>query len=364
VEPAGKYGVKFVTKEPFAALDGPRLGGLLGLHRERGRRGQARRPPNKNAVGTGPLSCWRTGRSSSRWCSSATPNYWKKGRAARRPADPARHPPTRPTSWPRCARARSTTPFIEDNKNYNLLKGREVADRLPLLAARLRLSQHQRLPAARSRTCASRQAISWAVDRAPGHAGGDGGLRAPDGPGPRRPMKTVAATRRPVAEVLQAPTSRRPRSCWPRPAWRAAFSVKCSVIPTFPHHGLGRAGHRAAAQAHRPINMEIENVEYAVLDQALAGQGLRHDHEHDARLRPTPTWGFFPPACTPPRGQKLETRGSMPDLDALLEEGRRTMDQKKRKEIYDRVQNHDSRERAAPCGFFSAGPPSTSPRPA
>jgi peptide/nickel transport system substrate-binding protein len=29
---------------------------------------------------------------------------------------------------------------------------------------------------------------------------------------------------------------------------------------------------------------------------------------------------------------------SVPDLDALLEEGRRTMDQKKRKEIYDRVQ--------------------------
>ena len=28
----------------------------------------------------------------------------------------------------------------------------------------------------------------------------------------------------------------------------------------------------------------------------------------------------------------------MPELDALLEEGRRTMDQKKRKEIYDRVQ--------------------------
>ena len=29
---------------------------------------------------------------------------------------------------------------------------------------------------------------------------------------------------------------------------------------------------------------------------------------------------------------------SVPELDALLEEGRRTMDQKKRKEIYDRVQ--------------------------
>jgi peptide/nickel transport system substrate-binding protein len=28
----------------------------------------------------------------------------------------------------------------------------------------------------------------------------------------------------------------------------------------------------------------------------------------------------------------------VPDLDVLLEEGRRTLDQKKRKEIYDRVQ--------------------------
>ena len=92
-----------------------------------------------------------------------------------------------------------------------------------------------------------------------------------------------------------------------------------------------------AAQLKRiGITAEIENVEYAVWIKRWLAK------DFDMTMNTTPGYAdpghrVLPGACTRPRGQNWNS-WSVPELDALLEEGRRTMDQKKRKEIYDKVQ--------------------------
>jgi peptide/nickel transport system substrate-binding protein len=112
------------------------------------------------------------------------------------------------------------------------------------------------------------------------------------------------------------------------------FSVKCSVIPTFPTMVSGAPV--IAAQLKRiGINMAIENVEYAVwIKRWLA-------HDFDMTMNSTPGYAdpdvaFFRPLHST-KGQNWNS-WNVPAVDALLEEGRRTMDQKKRKEVYDRLQ--------------------------
>jgi peptide/nickel transport system substrate-binding protein len=91
-----------------------------------------------------------------------------------------------------------------------------------------------------------------------------------------------------------------------------------------------------AAQLKRiGINVEIENVEYAVWIK----RWLAKDFDMTMNTTPgyaDPDTAFFR-ALHSTKGQNWNS-WSVPDLDAMLEEGRRTMDVKKRKEIYDRVQ--------------------------
>src|SRR3989442_11202695 len=112
------------------------------------------------------------------------------------------------------------------------------------------------------------------------------------------------------------------------------FTVKCSVIPTFPTMVSGAPV--IAAQLKRiGITMEIENVEYAVWIK----RWLAHDFDMTMNTTPgyaDPDTAFFR-ALHSTKGQNWNS-WSVPELDGLLEEGRRTLDQKKRTEIYDRVQ--------------------------
>ena len=83
------------------------------------------------------------------------------------------------------------------------------------------------------------------------------------------------------------------------------------------------------------ITAEIENVEYAVWIK----RWLAKDFDMTMNTTPgyaDPDTAFFR-ALHSTKGQNWNS-WSVPELDALLEDGRRTMDQKKRKEIYDRVQ--------------------------
>ena len=110
--------------------------------------------------------------------------------------------------------------------------------------------------------------------------------------------------------------------------------MKCSVIPTFPTMVAG-APVIAAHLKRIGITVEIENVEYAIWIK----RWLAKDFDMTMNTTPgyaDPDTAFFR-ALHSTKGQNWNS-WSVPDLDGLLEEGRRTMDQKKRKEIYDRVQ--------------------------
>src|SRR6185503_14715465 len=160
VEPAGKYGVKFVTKEPFAGLLAA-LGGFWGfIISEAGIKKHG--DLNKAALGTGPfmLEDWKV---EQQLTLKKNPYYWKKGLpyvdelVLRVIPDEANIVAALRTGQIHHA-------FIEDNKNYNLLKDEKTLtgyrssrlgyDYLNITATRGPLKDVR-----------VRQAISWAVDR-------------------------------------------------------------------------------------------------------------------------------------------------------------------------------------------------------
>ena len=114
----------------------------------------------------------------------------------------------------------------------------------------------------------------------------------------------------------------------------SGFTVKLCVIPTFPTMVNG-APVIAANLKRIGITAEIENVEYAVWIK----RWLAKDFDMTMNTTPgyaDPDTAFFR-ALHSTKGQNWNS-WSVPDLDGVLEEGRRTMDPKKRKEIYDRAQ--------------------------
>ena len=160
VEPAGKYTVKFVTKEPFAGLLAA-LGGFWGfIISEAGIKQHG--DLNKAALGTGPFmfSDWKV---EQQLVLKKNPYYWKKGLpyvdelVIRTIPDEANIVAALRTGQIHHA-------FIEDNKNYNLLKDEKTLtgyrssrlgyDYLNITATRGPLKDVR-----------VRQAISWAVDR-------------------------------------------------------------------------------------------------------------------------------------------------------------------------------------------------------
>ncbi len=177
-----------------------------------------------------------------------------------------------------------------------------------------------------------RQAISWAVDRAQVMrvaASGFGRLTAPA----TAPMKQWQI---PEAEWMKyyKPDVDKAKKLMADAGQAGGFTVKLLVIPTFPTMVSG-APVVAAHLKRIGINAEIENVEYAVWIK----RWLAKDFDMTMNTTPgyaDPDTAFFR-ALHSTKGQNWNS-WSVPEIDALLEDGRRTMDQKKRKEIYDRVQ--------------------------
>src|SRR5207249_2370720 len=243
VEPTGKYGVKFTTKEPFAGLLAA-LGGFWGfIINEAGVKKHG--DLNKAAVGTGPfvLEDWKV---EQQMTLKKNPNYFKKGLPH---VDQVilRVIPDEANIVAALRTGQIHHAFIEDNKNFNLLKDEKLM--------------------------------------------ADAGVAS-------------------------------------------GFTVKCMVIPTFPTMVSGAPV--IANQLKRiGITMEIEQVEYAIWIK----RWLAHDFDMTMNTTPgyaDPDTAFFR-ALHSTRGQNWNS-WSVPELDALLEDGRRTMDGKKRKEIYDKVQ--------------------------
>ncbi|PYM30467.1 MAG: hypothetical protein DMD80_03980 [Candidatus Rokuibacteriota bacterium] len=327
VEPAGKYAVKFITKEPFAGLLAA-LGGFWGfIISEAGIKKHG--DLNKAALGTGPfvLEDWKV---EQQMVLKKNPHYFKKGRphvdqiVLRTIPDEANIVAALRTGQIQHA-------FIEDNKNYNLLKDEKslTGYRSSRLGYDFLNINATRGPLKDVRV---RQAISWTVDRAQVlrvAASGFGRLTAPA----TAPMKQWQLPEEQWMRYYK-PDVEKAKKLMADAGQAQGFSVKLGVIPTFPTMVSGAPV--VAAQLKRiGITAEIENVEYAVWIKRWQAK------DFDLTMNTTPGYAdpdtaFFR-ALHSTKGQNWNS-WSVPDLDAMLEEGRRTLDPKKRKEIYDRVQ--------------------------
>ncbi len=298
VEPAGRHAVKFVTKEPFAGLLAA-LGGFWGfIISEAGIKKHG--DLNKAALGTGPfmLQDWKV---EQQMVLKRHPGYFKKGLPHVDEVN-LRIIPDEANIVAALRTGQIHHAFIEDNKNYNLLKDEKTLTgyRSSRLGYDFLNINASRGPLKDVRV---RQAISWAVDRAQVMrvaASGFGRLTAPA----TAPMKQWQL---------------------PEDQWMRYYKPDLDKARKL----LADAGQAAG------ITAEIENVEYAVWIKRWLAK------DFDLTMNTTPGYAdpdtaFFR-ALHSTKGQNWNS-WSVPELDALLEEGRRTMDPKKRKEIYDRVQ--------------------------
>jgi peptide/nickel transport system substrate-binding protein len=328
VEPAGKYTVKFITKEPFAGLLAA-LGGFWGFIINEAGVKSSGGDLNKAAVGTGPFTFvdWKV---EQQLVLKRNPTYFRKGLPH---VDEliVRTIPDESNIVAALRTGQIQHAFIEDNKNYNLLK--EEKSLTGYRSSRLGYD-YLNISANRGplKDVRVRQAISWAVDRSQVlrvAAAGFGRLTAPA----TAPMKQWQLPEE-VWMKYYKPDVEKAKKLMAEAGQSAGFTVKCLVIPTFPTMVAGAPV--IANQLKRiGITMEIENVEYAIwIKRWLA-------HDFDMTMNSTPGYAdpdtaFFR-ALHSTKGQNWNS-WSVPELDALLEEGRRTLDFKKRKEIYDRVQ--------------------------
>jgi peptide/nickel transport system substrate-binding protein len=328
VEPVGKYGVKFVTKEPFAALVAA-LGGFWGFIVSEAGVKKGGGDLNKIAMGTGPfmLEDWKV---EQQMVFKRNPNYFKKGQPY---VDEliVRVIPDEANIVAALRTGQIHHAFIEDNKNYNLLKEEKTLTgyRSSRLGYDYLNISANRGPLGDVRV---RQAISWAVDRSQVMrvaTAGFGRLTAPA----TAPMKQWQIPEEQWMKYYK-PDVEKAKKLMAEAGQANGFTVKCMVIPTFPTMVSGAPV--VAAQLKRiGINMEIENVEYAIWIKRWQA------HDFDMTLNSTPGYAdpdvaFFR-ALHSTKGQNWNS-WKVPEVDAMLEEGRKTMDAKKRKEIYDRVQ--------------------------
>jgi peptide/nickel transport system substrate-binding protein len=336
VEPAGKYQVRFVTKEPFAALLAA-LAGFWGYIVSEAGVTKGGGDLNKTTMGTGPFTLvdWKV---EQQMVFRKNPSYWKRGLPY---VDEViiRTIPDEANIVAALRTGQIHHAFIEDNKNWNLLKDEKALtgyrgsrlgyDFLNISANRVNHPPDKPWPLKDVRV---RQAISWAVDRSAilrVAAAGFGRLTPPC----TAPMKPWQLPEEQWMRYYR-PDPERARRLLAEAGYPSGFTVKLSVIPTFPTMVNG-APVVAANLKRIGINVEIENVEYAVWIKRWLAK------DFDMTMNTTPGYGdpdtaFFR-ALHSTKGQNWNS-WSVPDLDALLEEGRRTFDQKKRKEIYDRVQ--------------------------
>ncbi len=327
VEPVGKYGIKFVTKEPFAGLLAA-LGGFWGfIISEAGIKKYG--DLNKAALGTGPfmLEDWKV---EQQLVLKKNPNYFRKGQPYV-DALTLRVIPDEANIVAALRTGQIHHAFLEDNKNFNLLKDEKTLtgyrssrlgyDYLNINASRGPLKDVR-----------VRQAISWTVDRSQVMrvaASGFGRLTAPA----TQPMKQWQIPEEQWMRYYKADVEKA-KKLMADAGQANGFTVKLLVIPTFPTMVSGAPV--VASQLKRiGINAEIENVEYAIWIK----RWLAHDFDMTMNTTPgyaDPDTAFFR-ALHSTKGQNWNS-WSVPELDAALELGRRTMDPKKRKEIYDRVQ--------------------------
>src|SRR4030095_14731312 len=260
VEPAGKYAVKFSTKEPFAGLLAA-LGGVWGFiisaagHKKQRDLQKAavgtaaflaalggfwgfiiseagikkHGDLNKAALGTGPfmLEDWKV---EQQLVLKKPPGYFKKGQPYRDELI-VRTIPDEANIVAALRTGQIQHAFIEDNKNYNLLKDEKSLT--GYRSSRLRY-EHLNITATRGplKDVRVRQAISWAVDRGQVMrvaAAGFGRLTAPA----TAPMKQWQLPEEQWMRYYK-PDVDKAKKLLTDAGVGSGFTVKLLVIPTFP----------------------------------------------------------------------------------------------------------------------------------
>src|SRR5215470_790888 len=227
VEPAGRYAVKFITKEPFAGLLAA-LGGFWGfIISEAGIKKYG--DLNKAALGTGPfmLVDWKV---EQQMVLKKHPGYFKKGLPYVDEVN-LRIIPDEANVVAALRTGQIHHAFIEDNKNYNLLK--EEKSLTGYRSSRLGYD-YLNINASRGplKDVRVRQAISWAVDRAQVMrvaASGFGRLTAPA----TAPMKQWQLPEEQWMKYYK-PDVEKAKKLMAEAGVGSGFTVKCMVIPTFP----------------------------------------------------------------------------------------------------------------------------------
>lgn len=328
IETPDKYTVRIHTKQPSASL----LAGLAGNWQsivprdEVEKRGDLRH----TAIGTGPfiLQEWVP---QSHLKARRNPDYWDKGK----PYVDAVEIKIIPDEASIIAQLRTGNihhALLEDNKNFLLVKDdkRLNAMRSPRLGFDCMIMNLGRKPFDDVRV---RQGISLAIDRIEVLQVAASGLGQVTGP--------LTPAMKPWALPIEAfkewytPNPERAKKLLAEAGFPNGFKTTLKVIPTFPTMVAG--AQVIAAQLKRiGVDVQIIQEEYGVWIKNIIKPNFNFDMTMNlTNGEPDPDSLLYRRVSSV---EKQWTNGGDPEIDVLLDQGKVTIDQGKRKEIYDKAQ--------------------------
>src|SRR3989441_606303 len=327
IETPDKHTVRIVTKLPTASLLAGMAGGWSAIvPRDVVEKGDLRR----TAVGTGPfiLQEWVP---QSHLKARKNPDYWDKGK----PGVDAIEIKVIPDEANIIAQLRTGNihhALLEDNKNYLLVKDdkRLRALRSARLGFDMVNINHGRKPFTDVRV---RQALSLAVDRAEVLQAAASGLGSVTGP--LTPAMRPWALPAEEFKEWYTPNVERAKKLLADAGFPAGFKTTLKVIPTFP---TMVAGAQVIAAQLKKIGVDVQIIqeEYGVWIKAI----IKPNFDFDLTMNAT-TGDADPDALLYRRFHSVEKQWNNdgdPEIDALLDQGKLTVDPAKRKEAYDRAQ--------------------------
>ncbi len=328
IEIPDKYTVRIHTKQPSASLLAALAGNWSAIvpRDEYEKRGDLRR----TAIGTGPfiLQEWVP---QSHLKARKNPDYWDKGK----PYVDAVEIKIIPDEASIVAQLRTGNihhALLEDNKNYLLVKDdkRLNAMRSPRLGFDCLIMNLGRKPFDDVRV---RQAISLAIDRNEVLQVAASGLGQVTGP--------LTPAMKPWTLPIEAfkewytPNPERAKMLLAEAGFPTGFKTTIKAIPTFPTMVAG--SQVIAAQLKRIlVDVQIIQEEYGVWIKNIIKPNFNFDMTMNlTNGEPDPDSLLYRRVSSV---ERQWTNGGDPEVDALLDQGRVSLDHAKRKEIYDKAQ--------------------------
>jgi peptide/nickel transport system substrate-binding protein len=328
MEVPDKYTIRIHTKEPSASLLAGMAGGWSAIVSKDAL--EQKVDLRRAAMGTGPfiLQEWVP---QSYLKARKNPDYWDKGK----PYVDAIELKVIPDEAGILAQLRTGNvhhALLEDNKNYLLVKDdkRLISLRSPRLGFDMVMINHGRKPFQDVRV---RQALSLAVDRQEvlqAAASGLGSITGPLTPA-MRPWALPVETYR----EWYTPNLERARKLLADAGFPGGFKTTLKVIPTFP---TMVAGAQVIAAQLKKVGVEapIIQEEYGVWIKAIT----KPTYDYDLTMNIT-NGDADPDSLLYRRFHSVEKQWNNdgdPEVDALLDQGKLTVDQAKRKDVYDKAQ--------------------------